>query len=366
MEPIQSFLSSATHSLIHLSNMRLFILLSLATVILAATKPVDWKKLTADSVNGLARFDKTDYAFPVADNLVWCRKNIVVLPLTVGETDYGPIIEKKLDELNAKGGGTLRFTAGTYFIQTQFSIPSFTCLQGAGMHKTTLKVHPDAPPFPKAGMMRTRHTARVSLLDFTQDGNRHNLPGEPQNRFGVYTHMANYVWMKNVRIVDNKWYGFDPHGANTAWSYYLVMEDCYSSGNGKDGFTIDQYYYVSMLNSVAINNDRHGINIVSGSRYVLVKGNLVKDNAMCSLVMQNNEFGTHSVRFVDNVGVGHGLAGICIRNSYDVQAMGNKIYTDEIHGSHRREIRRLLRQHRKTSRRYRRPQKLQVRHGGRE
>ena len=162
----------------------IFLVLSLATVIFAADpKTVDWKKLTDDSIRGLARFDKTDYAFPVADNLAWCRKKIIVLPLTAGETDYGPIIEEKLNALNAAGGGTLRFETGTYFIQTQFSIPSFTCLQGAGMHNTTLKVHADAPPFPKAGMMRTRHTTRVSLFDLTQDGNRHQLPGEPQNRF---------------------------------------------------------------------------------------------------------------------------------------------------------------------------------------
>lgn len=195
------------------------------------------------------------------------------------------------------------------------------------MYKTILKVHPEAPEWTKAGMMRTRFTVRVSIFDLSQDGNRENLPGPPQNRFGFYSHMANYVWMKNVRIVNNKWYGFDPHGANTAWSYYLVIEDCISAFNGKDGYTIDQYYYVSILNSVAYKNDRHGINVVSGSRYVLVKNNRLNDNPMCSIVVQNNEFGTRSLRFVKNIGEGHGIAGICIRNTFDVEVFYNKMYS---------------------------------------
>lgn len=304
------------------------LLVSLAVHSHAAKQKVDWRKLDNEVGSGLARFDKSDYAFSVADNLVYCRKNSEVMKHDTSILDYGPAIEQALDRLNAKGGGTLNFETGTYYIQTQFSIPSFTCLKGAGMYKTILKVHKDAPPFPKAGMMRTRHTVRVSLFDFTQDGNRDELPGEPQNRFGVYTHLANYVWMKNVAIMNNKWYGFDPHGANTAWSYYLVMEDCYSSGNGKDGYTIDQYYYVSLLNSYAENNDRHGINVVSGSRYVLIKGNKVRNNAHCSLVVQNNEFGTRSTRFVENVGIAHGRGGVCIRDTFDVQAIRNKFYSN--------------------------------------
>ncbi len=288
---------------------------------------VEWRQLNDGAAEGLARFDATDYAFPVRDNLVYCRKNVERIPHDPKILDYGPIIQAAFDRLKKKGGGTVKLDAGLYWQQTQFSIPSYTCLQGAGMYKTTLKVHKDSPEWKTAGAIRTRFTVRVSVFDITQDGNRDELPGGPQNRFGIYTHLANYVWMKNMRIINNKWYGFDPHGANTDWSYYLVMEDCYSARNGKDGYTIDQYYYVSLLNSVAVDNDRHGINVVSGSRYVLIKGNRVRGHSGCGLTVQNNEFGTRSTRFMENILEDYGLAGICIRGVHDVQAVRNRMYS---------------------------------------
>ena len=267
-------------------------------------------------------FEKSDYAFPVHENLVFCRKKIIRLHMNLVTADWGIPIQRALNELR-ESGGTVLLPEGTLWMRTQIEVPSYVCVKGAGMYKTIMRVHPDSPAYELAGTIRTAYTERVSFFDFTQDGNRHNLKGSGQNRFGIYTHLSNYVWMKNVRIMDNKWFGFDPHGANTAWSYYLVMEDCYSSGNGKDGFTIDQYYYVSMLNSVAKDNLRHGINVVSGSRYVLVKGNLIDGNRFCSLVAQNNEFGTGYVLFSSNHCRAYPLAGICLRGVFDVDVLNN-------------------------------------------
>lgn len=105
------------------------------------------------------------------------------------------------------------------------------------------------------------------------------------------------------------------------------MEDCFASGNGKDGFTIDQYFFVSMLNSVAIDNDRHGINVVSGSRFVLVKGNRIVRNRFCSLVAQNNEFGTGAVLFKGNYAKDYRLAAVCLRGVFDVDVVENMMHT---------------------------------------
>lgn len=297
-----------------------------------ASRDVRWRRLADGS--GLERFDNTDYAFDTSVNLRYCARRVINIQHRADIDDYEPLITAAFKQLAATGGGTVRLSAGLFYQKDQFEIPSYCCLQGAGMYNTTLKVHPHARPFRNAGAMRTYLTERVSILDLTQHGNRYLLKGPMKNRYGIYTHLANYVWMKNVRVLDNKMYGFDPHGANTEWSYFLVMEDCYSSGNGKDGFTIDQYYYVSLLNSMAENNDRHGVNIVSGARFVLIKANRFRHNGKvtgvgCSMVAQNNEFGTRSVRFIDNVGMGYRLAGICIRRTFDVEATRNKLMSFE-------------------------------------
>ncbi len=285
---------------------------------------VEWKRLFHETKTGMKRFEKSDYVFAVDENLEYCRKKLVKLKMNYVTLDWGVVIQRALNEVRtSKKGGTVLLPKGTLWMRTQIEVPSYVCLKGEGMYETIMRVHPESPAYKLAGTIRTAYTERISFFDFTQDGNRNNLAGSGQNRFGIYTHLSNYVWMKNVRIMDNKWFGFDPHGANTAWSYYLVMEDCYSSGNGKDGFTIDQYYFVSMLNSVATNNLRHGINVVSGSRYVLVKGNLIDGNRYCSLVAQNNEFGTGSVLFSNNHCRNYPLAGTCLRGVFDVDVLNN-------------------------------------------
>ncbi len=286
---------------------------------------VRWEKLDKGTLDGLHHFDETDYAFNVTRNLDFCRLNIENIVNDGNVDDYGLIIQRAFDTLFRKGGGTVRLSPGLFWQKTPIEIPSYCCLQGSGMHETILKTHEDAPPFLYAGAIRTAFTIHVSMFDFTQDGNRWKMSGSAHNRFGIYTDLANFVWMKNVKVVDNMSFGFDPHGANTAWSYYLVIEDCYASGNGKDGYTIDQYYYVSVLNSVAVDNDRHGINVVSGSRYVIVKGNNVTRNGYCSLVAQNNEFGTRSVLFMNNIAMDYRSAGICIRGVKEVYAVWNKL-----------------------------------------
>lgn len=292
---------------------------------------MEWRNLYHETSKGMKVFDKSDYAFKVRDNLKYCKRYTYKMEYDRNVRDWGAHIQAKVNLVYERGGGTVLLPEGDLWMTTHIEIPSYICLQGAGMYKTFLRVHASSPPYRLAGTIRTAFSERVSFFDFTQDGNRHNLPGSGQNRFGIYTHLSNYVWMKNLRIIDNKWFGFDPHGANTAWSYYLVMEDCFASGNGKDGYTIDQYYYVSMLNSVAIHNDRHGINVVSGSRYVLVKGNKIGKNTYCCLVAQNNEFGTGSVLFKNNECIDYPLAGVCLRGVFDVDVLDNRFYS-EVYG----------------------------------
>lgn len=69
---------SATSFLILLQLVILYV-----SVTHAKRPPVFWKKLDGGEhiKGGLARFDDTDYAFPVADNLVYCRKKFTTMVL---------------------------------------------------------------------------------------------------------------------------------------------------------------------------------------------------------------------------------------------------------------------------------------------
>lgn len=55
------------------------------------------------------------------------------------------------------------------------------------------------------------------------------------------------------------------------WSNYVCIEGCVVDDNGKDGFTLDRSRNIALLDSSARRNARHGVNIVTGSRNVLVR-----------------------------------------------------------------------------------------------
>ncbi len=94
--------------------------------------------------------------------------------------------------------------------------------------------------------------------------------------------------------------------------------------NGLDGFTLDQTYYVTLKQSRERNNARHGLSIVTGTRYVQVVENVMKGNGFdsdvgCNMVAQNNQqLGTKHIRYSYNRLVNGRDAGFCFDNVSDV------------------------------------------------
>lgn len=290
----------------------------------------EWEDLE-DFTRGLRMFDNTDYAFDTALNERFHSQRVVHVKQQEGVDDYSPHFEAALADLFSFGGGTLQLDPGLYEHSRPIELPSRCCLRGAGMDLTTVKVVDNAPEFSKAGAIRTRYTRNVSILDLTQDGNRARVwPG--YGRYGIYTHCSLYVWMRGVRVRNNHTYAFDPHGSKDRWGYYLVVEDCISECNGLDGFTIDQYFYVSVLRCVGDRNDRHGVNVITGSRVVLVKDCVFRANGAASgsgfgIVAQNNDtrgkFGTRSCRFVSNRVEDCTRGAVCLRDVSDITLRNN-------------------------------------------
>lgn len=207
------------------------------TVLLCCASAGQWRPLYHLSGQGMKIFDDTDYAFKVVKNLKYCKKRVIKIQNRAVIRDYGQVIQIELMKLAESGGGTVLLPAGILWMHTQIEVPSYCCIQGAGMYKTVLKVHPRSPPYALAGTIRTAFSERVSFFDFTQDGNRNKLSGSPQNRFGIYTHLSNYVWMKNVRIINNMWFGFDPHGAvstQPSLERFLLAADISSTEYGME------------------------------------------------------------------------------------------------------------------------------------
>ncbi len=294
----------------------------------------EWRDLEDD--RDLSMFTHTDYSFPPADNSAYHARRTLRIDQTAGIQDYSPQFEAAFNELQNTGGGTVLVGPGVFTHSRQIAVPSYCCLQGAGMDRTVLRVADYSPPFRNSGAIRTRHSERVSLLDFTQDGNRarQNLRNDSERygRYGIYSHLSNFVWMRGVRVRGNLRYAFDPHGSNDRWGYFLVIEDCISEGNGLDGYTIHQYFYASVLRCVGRNNDRHGVNVISGSRFMLVKGCLFEINGVRSgkgfgICAQNNatdgKLDTNNLIFKENRVKDCFRGAVCLRDVWNVSVERN-------------------------------------------
>lgn len=172
------------------------------------------------------------------------------------------------------------------------------------MDRTFIKLKPRAKKFKYSGCIRTMHSKRISIIGLTQHGNRYKQSGSKKTlygRYGFFSELSNFLFLKNFKVSYNNYYGFDPHGSKKHWAYYLVLDSCAASHNGLDGFAIDQTYYASVLNGKAFNNDRHGFNVITGTRYCLLQGGYASKNGGGTgvgygyVVQNNGGYGTRDV-----------------------------------------------------------------------
>ncbi len=176
-------------------------------------------------------------------------------------------------------------------------------------------------PFRRAGVLRSFETKRVAVSDITINGNRKaqrmRTKRDRYGRYGFFSELTNYLYLRRVGVINNLDYWFDPHGSKKYWAYYLLLEDCFAKNNGLDGFTLDQTFYIGIKGAVAAENGRHSNNIATCSRYVVAAKNVMRGNGFdsdvgCGMMAQNKQnFGTFGAKFIENSVRDSRKSGLC-------------------------------------------------------
>lgn len=294
----------------------------------------EWNDLSKQL--GWSVFNKANQPFDPAINLAYCSKSSITISHR-DNADASKSINRALRKLRRNGGGTVRLQAGVYQVTTHIRMPSYTCLFGEGIDKTIIRLRDNSPKWFNSGVIRSRHTAHITISDLTIDGNKdrqlsNNIFGGAYGRFGFYSELTNYVYIRRVAANNNRGYGFDPHGSKEHWAYYLLLENCRAFNNSLDGFTLDQTLYVGLLNSVARDNYRHGVNVVTGTRYCRIHRVLSRDNGFdsgigCNIMLQNNQFFNTSHVYVTRSKLYNGRkAGMCMNDVDNVAFERNSIH----------------------------------------
>ena len=308
------------------------------------TKPAkrrgDWRDLSRKP--GWNVFNNEKDPFDPNSNLMFCNRSLIQISYSPKVADYSVVINRALKKLRrrSKPGGSVVLSKGVFPVRDQIRIPSYSCLIGAGMRETRIRLVDNAPVFSHAGVVRSTRATRVTVANLTIDGNMKgqkskDLDGEAYGRYGLFTQLTNFLYLQGVSVQNNIGYGFDPHGSKLEWAYYLLIDGCEAVNNGLDGFTLDQTYFVTLKRSWAYNNARHGLNIVTGSNYVRVTLNVMKDNGFdsgvgCNMMAQNNqELGTKNLEFSYNRLFNARKAGFCFSDVSDVRVSNSLVENED-------------------------------------
>jgi parallel beta-helix repeat protein len=213
-----------------------------------------------------------------------------------GQTDDTLAIQSAINTASAAGGGIVYVPAGTYIVTASIELFSHTGLRGDGMGATVLKVK-DEVGVDVIGVVRT-HLARadqpltnVIVSDLTMDGNRANNSTGLQ--FGFFAGVKADVRPPDEDIVawrvechSFRGYGFDPHEVTDR----LYLIECVSHDNVRDGFAIDGIINGVVRGCIAYNNVRHGFNVITSSRNVILDQNIAFGNNSNGFTIQNGSF----------------------------------------------------------------------------
>jgi hypothetical protein len=271
----------------------------------------------------------------------------------VNGADSQPTLQKAANDVRVRGGGSIKILTGTYILFKQVEFFSNTRIIGAGMDKTIFKLKDYASPWKtgsnaNSGLFRSTYQSFKSCHDitfsgFTLDGNkaRQNKDANSKyGRYGIFTEACTNIVMNSMRIQNFQGYGFDPHGWKNGNLYgkNLKITNSISNNNDWDGFTLDQTNGITFVNNQAINNGRHGVNVVTGSRNVVISGIKTTHNGYyyytgsggCGITVQNNmNYGTNNVVIQNSILSGDQKGGICTDGVYNIKMISNKIYTPD-------------------------------------
>lgn len=269
-------------------------------------------------------------------------------------TDAFTALQTALEDVRKAGGGKVTIQAGEYILSKNFEVHSNTQLVGAGMDDTVLKLKNRASPWrvgtsSRSGFLRAvyknyNNCENILVSDLTLDGNKANQNTDADSkygRYGYFTEGCTNLHVENVKIRNFQGYGFDPHGWKSApggplYGKGLTIVNCVSHDNDWDGFTLDQTDGMVVSNCYAYNNGRHGFNVVTGSRNVVIDNVKTFKNGFyyytgasgCGMTIQNNQnFGTNSVTVKNSNFDGDKRGGMCTNGVYNIVFDKNKIST---------------------------------------
>ena len=269
-------------------------------------------------------------------------------------TDAEPAIRNALEAVRIAGGGKVQILAGEYILSTNFAVHSNTDLRGAGMDSTVLKLRNKAGPWKvgsrtSAGFLRSVYklynkceNIRVSHL--TLDGNKANQNTDKDSlygRYGLFTEACDNYYIDSVKIRNWQGYGFDPHGWKSApggakWGVGLTVVNCVAHDNDWDGFTLDQTDDMVVQNCFSYDNGRHGFNVVTGSRNVVIENVRTLRNGHyyytgdsgCGVTIQNNQnYGTNTVTVKNSLLEADKKGGVCTNGVFNIVVDNNNIKT---------------------------------------
>jgi len=225
---------------------------------------------------------------------------------------------------------TVLLGPGTYHVQHGIEVTSNVTLRGSGP-STVIRLDDNAPSMlASAGIVRAKDDSlrgkdkrvkHVTIEDFVVDGNRANqLPGNAEKKFGVYAE-GDYVSIRRVVVMNCPGYGFDPHANDDSIpSSNVLIEDCESSGNGVDGFTLDMLRNSTLRRNLSHDNVRHGYNLVTLTRDVVLDDCRALDNGGAGIMAQN---GTRDVTIRSCEVADNALQGMSLRDADGCTLLGN-------------------------------------------
>jgi hypothetical protein len=275
------------------------------------------------------------YSFDVNE---YCLSKCLLGSITIQQSDlisdYNVYLQDAVDQLYINGGGTLYIENGLYELSSQLLLYSNVCLVGQSKDETILQLMDYAEPYKYSGFIRSYEEENVTISDITLNGNKDNQYNDSLSeygKYGIYTELNNHLFMNRVKVEKFISYGFDPHGNKTNWAHNLIITDCESNDNGKDGFTLDQTLNITFTYNNGTNNNRHGLNIVTGSKYGYISNNILDNNGIDSLVgcgiaiQDNDNYGTELILIEKNNVIDNYLNGICLRHVKYINITENEI-----------------------------------------
>lgn len=286
-------------------------------------------------------------------------------------------IQSALDQAaNTDGGGSVILSEGVFTVAARATagdgalrVGSNTEFAGAGLGLSVVKLA-ESPGTDVTGIVRTdsgrtnadgtpTSTHNVLIRDLSIDGNKANTGTTEVDGFFcgpkpfTETAIDSNIRLERVEVANVSRYGFDPHERTDN----LVFVECVARDNTFDGFTIDYCTNVTLIDCETFGNGRHGVNIVTSTRGVVIEGLISRDNGGTGLVIQtgsetrilsggavvtggrisNNKGDGITVREADNVTIGgdgpgdgiiisdNGRFGVLLEGASEASLIGNTL-----------------------------------------